>query len=1174
MRPLVFWLVIIGALILLAAFVPSLHQQYAAALSFPVLDRGFNAFAGSVFIIMVQLFFAPGGMLIDWFWRRVLGLSSSPFNSLLMPVFVVFLLAFPFIFWRFSLSRLGKFCGVWDPFTSFHSEPLLWVMKAGVRLREWFEIVTKFGRVSTGGWAGLIDVLSSRYKDGQVFLGRPKLIIGGMLRPIGISTEKHIVTIASTGSGKSTAGLVPNLCLHRGSLLCVDPKGELAAITARRRGQGGNGVNGLGQDVYILDPFGIVPGCKTASYNVFDEMARVAADDVDRPVSYADKVAGALVKNLSEKERYFDNAAKTFLWGLILYVFAGPREKHNLMTVRRLVMEGDTEAYQQALRSGDIEDKDDLDAFDVLLEKMKCFPAGPYRDAIAGAAGSILRMGHNQLGSVITTAQEHTSFLDMPELRRISTKSDFLLEDLKNRKISVYLCLPLNAVAGKEGNWLRMFVLLLIDMMMRNRKAPKPPILLAIDEFPSLGRLDGIEVVAPTLRSYGVRFWAVGQDISQFKATYPESWTGFIGNAEAVQFMGVTHPATVDFVVERLGKHVVVDRVRENGKVREVRTERNLLDPDQVSRLLAKDRKNQIIWRGSKKPMLLKTAPYFDYMPCWYYDADKRYREKLRRAFWRWGGLSARGAGDAIPPAPVVEAPGAIAEKGRRPPELLSGPMAEWVTKAMGLPPETEAQRRLRRLLEKMMPPLRLPEAVRQPPPADHIGDTREGQALLEKQAKSLETAGAVAPYWLWKDIFGAAGNEKLRNLLKDCGAPVDPAIALSKADEADWDKRVEEWEKKFGHAPIDERIDEWNKLCAEYHARERGDSDAAASWADRLNAGNKEPPEPPAVLPAKPPSGSPGSVYLRGSSVDSPKKPPAGKGPEPWQEALARYNAIRAKEEEKALSAPLEELEKMIGLGAVKAEVKKTVKMVKLARAREEAGMPKVPLTRHLVFTGNPGTGKTTVAGIVGRIYKEAKVLKSGHVVVVDRADLVGKYAGQTAPKVVEAVKRAMDGVLFIDEAYSLAQEGQDDYGAEAVTELVRLMEEHRDRLIVIAAGYSDEMKRFIHSNPGLESRFKTFIEFPDYEGEELQAILGRMFEEAGCRLSMDAMVKATELMMSLKRGKGFGNGRAVRNIFEECLARQAVRLDEREGSGTVDVRILEAEDIPDKKDLPRLLG
>jgi type IV secretion system protein VirD4 len=189
----------------------------------------------------------------------------------------------------------------------------------------------------------------------------------------------------------------------------------------------------------------------------------------------------------------------------------------------------------------------------------------------------------------------------MPEIRRISMSSDFLLEDLKNRKISIYLCLPLNAVSCIEQRWLRMFVLLTVDMMTRVNKAPSPPILLAIDEFPSLGKLDGIETVAPTMRSVGVRLWVIGQDLEQFEKVYPESWGGFIGGAEAVQFMGITHPPTVAFIAERLGQHVVVDRQKMGEEVREIPSERPLRDPDQIARMLAKDSKNQIVWRASAR---------------------------------------------------------------------------------------------------------------------------------------------------------------------------------------------------------------------------------------------------------------------------------------------------------------------------------------------------------------------------------------------------------------------------------------------------------------------------------------------------------------------------------------------------------------------------------------------
>jgi type IV secretory pathway TraG/TraD family ATPase VirD4 len=157
--------------------------------------------------------------------------------------------------------------------------------------------------------------------------------------------------------------------------------------------------------------------------------------------------------------------------------------------------------------------------------------------------------------------------------------------------------------------------------MLMGRKRPNPPVLLAIDEFPSLGRLDGIENVAPTMRSFGVRFWAIAQDISQLKDVYPGCWSGFIGNAEAVQFMGVTHAETVDFISERLGKHVV-ERMQQGGRMEQ--RERPLLEPEQVGRLLWPELRNQIVWRGSRRAMKLKVAPYYEYLPRWYWTPDPR----------------------------------------------------------------------------------------------------------------------------------------------------------------------------------------------------------------------------------------------------------------------------------------------------------------------------------------------------------------------------------------------------------------------------------------------------------------------------------------------------------------------------------------------------------------------
>jgi SpoVK/Ycf46/Vps4 family AAA+-type ATPase len=197
--------------------------------------------------------------------------------------------------------------------------------------------------------------------------------------------------------------------------------------------------------------------------------------------------------------------------------------------------------------------------------------------------------------------------------------------------------------------------------------------------------------------------------------------------------------------------------------------------------------------------------------------------------------------------------------------------------------------------------------------------------------------------------------------------------------------------------------------------------------------------------------------------------------------------------------------------------------------------------------------------------------LLKSGHMVEVARADLIGSYTGQTPPKVTAVVEQATDGILFIDEAYSLtaAGEGQDNYGAEAVSTLLKLMEDRRNRLVVIAAGYRAEMVTFINSNPGLASRFRNAIDFPDYTAMEMMEILQNMCATAKCQMSMDAMRKTALVLMGVEPGKGFGNGRAVRNLFDECMARQALRLDERGQYGDVDLTMIEADDVPPLEDM-----
>jgi hypothetical protein len=261
----------------------------------------------------------------------------------------------------------------------------------------------------------------------------------------------------------------------------------------------------------------------------------------------------------------------------------------------------------------------------------------------------------------------------------------------------------------------------------------------------------------------------------------------------------------------------------------------------------------------------------------------------------------------------------------------------------------------------------------------------------------------------------------------------------------------------------------------------------------------------------------------------------------------VARQGQVPDRAGRESLAEVLRSLDELIGLDTIKQEVRELVNFLMIQAERGKLGLPLTPISLHAVYTGNPGTGKTTVARLVGRIFGAMGILKSGHLIETDRAGLVAEYAGQTAPKANKRIDDALDGVLFIDEAYSLvAEKGDDPYGAEAVQTLLKRMEDDRGRLIVILAGYPAPMERLIHSNPGLSSRFTRTFAFPDYTARELGLIFQTMCDRD--RYILPPPTRARLLLgfryLLTHRDEHFGNGRCARNVFERSIRRLANRL------------------------------
>lgn len=461
---------------------------------------------------------------------------------------------------------------------------------------------------------GIVGTPALCFAPGKLFLGiSGGAVQGGAARPfvsggtpLGVMDDRHMMTVAGSRAGKGRGVIVPNMLLYAGSVLATDPKGELAALTARHRAQR------LKQAVHILDPFGVTPERLRPWRAAFNPLAGLSAGDDPAIVGNAAMIADALVV-AGGKDPHWDESARAFIEGLLLHVATWPAYDGNrhMVTVRRLLARGaeghdpDTFAPVHSMR--------------LLEDEMRA--NGAAFGIVQSAAADFFDRPDNERDSVLSTARRHLKFLDLPELAGVLEGHDFELADLKSGAVTVYLCLPARHM-DTCSRWLRLFVNLTLQAMESTPGRPALPVLFCLDEFHILGPMRQIETAAAQIAGFGVKLWPVLQDLGQLKALYGERWETFMGNAGVLQFFGNNDLTTLEWISKRLGKTsirtrrdspVTSEQQRKGATGESWATEvHDLLTPEEVARFFSGTdaELRQLVIIPGLHPLVLRRAWY------------------------------------------------------------------------------------------------------------------------------------------------------------------------------------------------------------------------------------------------------------------------------------------------------------------------------------------------------------------------------------------------------------------------------------------------------------------------------------------------------------------------------------------------------------------------------------